>query len=65
MNEGGIGLFGNLIGLLIAGAIAFWVYKDAESRGMNGIGWAIGTFLLCIIILPIYLIVRKPVGGAQ
>lgn len=64
MNEG-LGLVGNLIGLVIAAAIAIWVYKDAEARGMNGIGWAIGTFLLCIIVLPIYLLSRKPVGGVE
>ena len=51
-----------LIGLLIAAAIAYWVYQDAESRGMNGILWGIFTFLLCIIALPVYLIVRKPRG---
>ncbi len=58
MNQG----FGapQIIGLIIAAAIAFWVYKDAESRGMSGIGWALFTFLLCIIALPVYLIVRKP-----
>ena len=39
----------------------YWVYKDAGKRGMNAIGWAIGTFLLCIIIFPLYLIMRKPV----
>ncbi len=44
---------GQLVGLVIAGAIAFFVYKDANERGMNGIGWAIFTFLLCIIALPI------------
>jgi hypothetical protein len=54
-----------LIGLVIAAAIAFYVYQDAKKRGMNAIGWAIGTFLLCIIFLPVYLIMRKPVivGG--
>jgi hypothetical protein len=31
---------------------------------MNGIGWGIFTFLLCIIALPVYLLTRKPkVGG--
>jgi hypothetical protein len=50
-----------LIGFLIAGAIAFWVYSDAKKRGMNAAGWAAGTFLLCIVFLPLYLIIRKPV----
>lgn len=52
-----------IIGLIIAAAIAFWVYKDAESRGMNAILWAILVFLFCIIALPVYLIMRKPKGN--
>ena len=62
MDDYGGGGFGlpQIIGIIIAAAIAFWVYKDAESRGMSGIGWGIFTFLLCIIALPVYLIVRKP-----
>lgn len=48
------------IGLVIAILLSVWVYKDAESRGMSGIGWALGTFFLCIIFLPLYLIIRKP-----
>ena len=54
-----------VIGLIIAAAIAFWVYRDAESRGMSGILWGILTFLLCIIFLPVYLIIRKPQTGAN
>ncbi len=53
-----------IIGLLIAAAIAFWVYTDAKKRPMNAVLWAIGTFLLCIVFLPLYLIMRKPVGAA-
>jgi len=50
-----------LIGFLFACAFAFWVYSDAKKRGMNAAGWAAGTFLLCIVFLPLYLIMRKPV----
>ena len=50
-----------IIGLLIPLGAAFAVYRDAENRGMNGAGWAIGVFLLLIICLPIYLITRKPI----
>jgi hypothetical protein len=59
------GAFGitQIIGLAIAAAIAFFVYKDAEARGMNAILWAILTFLVCIIALPVYLIIRKPKTG--
>jgi len=49
-----------VIGVVIAILMVAWVYQDAEKRGMPGIGWAIGTFFLCIIFLPVYLIVRKP-----
>ena len=58
-----IGGVGQIIGLIILAAIAFWVYKDAETRGMSGILWAILVFLFCIIALPVYLIMRKPVGS--
>ena len=59
MGSGGSGSY--LIGFLIAGAIAYWVFTDAKKRGMNAPGWAAGTFLLCIVFLPLYLIMRKPV----
>ena len=39
---------------------AIYVATDANKRGMNGVAWAIGVFFLCIVFLPIYLIVRKP-----
>jgi len=49
-----------LLGAIVAAAIAIWVAIDANKRGMNGIGWGIGVFLLCIVFLPIYLLTRKP-----
>ena len=49
-----------LIGLVIAAIVGFLVAQDANKRGMNGAGWGIGTFLFCIIFLPLYLIMRKP-----
>jgi hypothetical protein len=52
-----------IIGIIVAAAIGFWVYRDAETRGMNGVLWGILTFLFCIIALPVYLIVRKPQTG--
>lgn len=53
-----------IFGVLIAALIAVLVGVDASKRGMNSVGWAIGTFLLCIVFLPLYLIVRKPVIGS-
>lgn len=56
--EGGIGL---IFGLIIGAVIGVVIAKDANSRGMNGTGWGIFVFLICIVALPLYLIVRKPV----
>jgi hypothetical protein len=39
--------------------IGMWIYRDAEKRGMSGIGWVLAVFLIGIIGLIIYLIVRK------
>jgi len=38
--------------------VAIWVYKDATSRGANGVLWLIVVVLLGIIGLIIYLVVR-------
>lgn len=52
--------------------VGIWVYRDAESRGMEGTLWALGvviggvlSLIIGLIILIIYLVVRKdhPVGG--
>ena len=56
--EGG---FGIVFSLVIGAVIGVVIAKDANSRGMNGTGWGIFVFLVCIIALPLYLIVRKPV----
>ena len=48
-----------LIGILIALAIAIWTYNDTQKRGNSG-AWAVGVFFLLIVFLPIYLIVRNP-----
>lgn len=47
-------------GLVVAIIIGVLIGKDANERGMNGFGWGLFTFLLCIVAVPIYLIVRKP-----
>ncbi|MEA3040767.1 MAG: hypothetical protein QOC65_256 [Sphingomonadales bacterium] len=50
----------NIVGIIIAAVIAIIIGKDASERGMSGVGWGIFTFLICIISVPIYLVVRKP-----
>ncbi|MBR2518438.1 MAG: hypothetical protein IKE46_01420 [Selenomonadaceae bacterium] len=50
---------GTLIGLGIAFLISLWVFNDAKSRGSSApVLWAIGVFLLLIIFLPAYLLMR-------
>jgi hypothetical protein len=62
--NGGAGY--QIIGFVIAAAIGFWVYTDAKKRPpMNAVLWGIGTFAICIVFLPLYLIMRKPVATAQ
>ncbi len=48
-----------IVWCVIAIALAIWVYKDAEERGMEGALWLIIVLLLGIIGLIIYLIVRE------
>jgi TctA family transporter len=61
-------VFGSLVGLMclipiiwfiIAIVLCIWVYRDAESRGMNGVMWLIVVLLAGIIGLIVYLVVRK------
>ena len=49
----------SLVLLIIWIFVIVWVYRDAESRGMNGILWALLVFIGNIIGLLIYLIVRS------
>jgi len=52
--------------------VGIWVYRDAESRGMDGTLWALGVviggllgLIIGIVVLIVYLVVRSdhPVGG--
>lgn len=49
-----------IIGLIIGAIVGAIIAQDANSRGMNGLAWGVFTFLICIVAIPIYLIVRKP-----
>jgi hypothetical protein len=48
------------VGFGIALLVACLVSHDAGKRGMNTVGWGVGTFFLCIVFLPLYLIFRSP-----
>lgn len=54
-----------LIWFIVAILLCIWVYRDAESRGMNGVLWLIIVLIAGIIGLIIYLIVRKDKGSGQ
>jgi riboflavin transporter FmnP len=62
-----IGLLEFFIGLIFLIGISYTVYKDAKSRGeASALGWAIGTALLLIVILPLYyfrVVRKKPIIG--
>lgn len=49
-----------LIALAALGAVTVAVGVDAGKREMRSGAWAAGVFLLWIVFLPLYLIVRKP-----
>jgi len=48
-----------LVWFVIGILILIWVYQDAESRGMDGLLWALIVFFLNIIGLILYLVVRE------
>lgn len=48
-----------LIWFVIWMAVAYFVYKDANARGMSGGLWAIVVFFLGIVGIIIYVLVRK------
>ena len=48
-----------IIAFIVLILISLWVYKDAEKRGYNAAAWALSTFVLLIIMLPLYLIMRS------
>jgi len=57
--SGGIAFF-IIVAISVAFIAAMIVASDAKKRGMNELGWCGGVFLMMIIFLPLYLIVRKP-----
>ncbi len=51
---------GSFLGFLLVLCISLLVKSDAEQRGMDGNNWAAGTFLFCLIVLPVYMLARFP-----
>ena len=49
-----------IIAILILMPISYWVYTDAQSRGMNATAWTVFVILILIVGLPTYFILRKP-----
>lgn len=50
-----MGILMQYIGLAISLFFAYQVYKDAKARGnSSALFWAIATFLMWIVVLPIY-----------
>jgi heme/copper-type cytochrome/quinol oxidase subunit 2 len=47
-----------IVWFIINVLLCVWIYRDAESRGMNGALWLIIVFISGIIGLIVYLIVR-------
>lgn len=57
---------GSLIGIAILLRVSFWIAKDAKSRGMDAMGWAVFTLCLMLFAIPAYFLLRKeklPVEG--
>ena len=62
MSEGAI----RFVVILFCIICAIIVSYDAHRRGMNWPLWGLLIFLFSIVALPVYLILRKPIGkGAQ
>ena len=56
---------GLLIGFFIVTILAVAIGQDAEKRGMSGGLWGVMTFMLAIVAVPMYFLVRKPLPGGS
>jgi hypothetical protein len=59
---------GVLIGLVIAGFIGRWVFMDATKRGKTrgqAILWGVTTWMLMILVLPLWFLTRPPLPGKE
>ncbi len=48
-----------IIVLIVIIGLAIWVFKDASSKGQNGLLWAALVFFTGVLGLIIYLVLRK------
>jgi hypothetical protein len=55
---------GQLVGFLGLLALSFWVSSDAKKRGMSGV-WGLWVLLLAVVFVPVYFLIRRPVGEAD
>jgi putative membrane protein len=68
---GGFGFFGLfwIIFFILGLLLCVWIYRDANSRGMNGILWVLAIlvgslfWLGWLVVLIIYLVVRGSAHG--
>ena len=54
--------------MLIPLLVGVWVFLDAKSRGKDLSGallWGFGTFLLLIVVLPLWLLLRPPLSSSS
>lgn len=55
---GGIGCCCGLILFGVEIYVIYWIYNDANSRGQNGVLWAILTFFFFVPALIVWFIIR-------
>lgn len=56
------------LGAIIVAIAAFWVYNDARERGHDlgtALMWALGTLVMLIVFLPLYLILGRKAKMAK
>lgn len=51
--------------LIIALLIATWIGWDAYARKNNAWGWGLGSFVLAVAVVPVYLSVRNLKAGEE
>ncbi len=47
------------LNVLVTLALAFWVYRDAEKRGLNGFLWSIVVLFTSFIGFALYLLLER------